>query len=86
MLASHQITTVKSPNKKPCISDRSSILHQRSVKFQFVWQKLCYNIPLAGLLQKHIGLRHSSTKYQKSFLCLHKMRLTVGSIMKAYVL
>ena len=77
MLASHQITTVKSPNKKPGISDRSSILHQRSVKFQFVWQKLCYNIPTARLLPKHVGLRDSSAKYQKSFVCLHNLNLMV---------
>ena len=78
MLASPQITTVKSPNKKPGISGQQVVfLHQHIVKLQFVWQKLCYNIPLAGLLQKHIGLGHSSTKHQKSFVCLHKMCLTV---------
>ena len=52
---------VKPPNKMAGISDN----------FQFIWQKLCYNIPLAWLLQKHVGLRDSSAKYQKSFL--HKM-------------
>ena len=40
-----------------------------ALNFQFVWQKLYYNVPLAGLLQKHVGLCDSSTKYQKSFLC-----------------
>ena len=30
---------------------------------------------LAGLLQKHVGLRDSSSKYQKSFVCLRKMWL-----------
>ena len=60
MLASPQINTVKPPDKKPGISDRSSLLRRRSVKIQFVWQKLCYSIPLAGLLQTHIGLRDSS--------------------------
>ena len=73
MLTSLQIKTVKPPNKKPCISDRPSFLHQRSVKFQSVWQKLRYNIPLAGLLQKHVGLHVSPAKYQKSFVCLRKM-------------
>ena len=73
MLASPQIRMVKSPNKKPGISDRSSFLHQRSVKFQFVWQKLCYSIPLARLFQKFIGLGHSSAKHPKSFMCLRKM-------------
>ena len=73
MLASSQIKTVKPPNKKPCISDRSSFLHQHSVKFQSIWQKLCYNIPPAGLLQKHVGLHDSPAKYQKSFVCLRKM-------------
>ena len=30
---------------------------------------------LAGLIQKHVGLRDSSAKYQKSFVCLRKMCL-----------
>ena len=30
---------------------------------------------LAGLLQKHVGLRDSSAKYQKSFVCLRTMCL-----------
>ena len=30
---------------------------------------------LAGLLKKHVGLRDSSVKYQKSFECLGKMSL-----------
>ena len=77
MLATLQIKTVKPPDKKPGISDRSFFLRRRSVKFQFVWQKLCYNIPLAGLLQKHVGLLDLSAKYQKSFLCLRKMCLMV---------
>ena len=50
MLASPQIKTVKPPEKKPGISEWSSFLRRRSVKFQFVWQKLCCNIPLAGPL------------------------------------
>ena len=58
-------------------SDRSSFLHQHSVKFQFGWHKLCYNIPLARLLQKHVGFRDSSAKYQKSVVCLHKICLMV---------
>ena len=36
MPASLLIKTVKSPDKKPGISDRSSFLRRRSVKFQFV--------------------------------------------------
>ena len=57
MLVSPRIKTVKPPDKKPgTCSDRSSFLHRRIVKFQFVWQKQCYNIPLAGLLQKLVGL------------------------------
>ena len=75
MLASPQIKTVKPPDKKPDISDRSSFLGRRSVKFQFVWQKLSYNITLAGLPQKYVGLQDSSAKYQKSFVCLRKMCL-----------
>ena len=67
----------KPPDKKPGISDRSSFLRRRSVKFQFVWQKLCYNIPPAGLFQKHVGLRDLSAKYQKSFVCLLEMYLMV---------
>ena len=38
---------------------------------------------LAGLLKKHVGLRDSSVKYQKSFVCLGKMSLI--SVMTAYV-
>ena len=78
MLASPQTKTIKPPDiKKPGISDRSSFLRRRSVKFQFVWQKLCYNIPSAGLFQKHVGFRDLSAKYQKSFVCLRKMYLMV---------
>ena len=73
MLASPQIKTVKPTDKKPSISDRSSFLLRRSVKFQFLRQKRCYNINLAGLLQKHVGLRDSSAKCQNSFLCLREM-------------
>ena len=66
-----QIKTVKLPDKKPGISDRSSFLRRRSVKFQFVWPNCVqYNIPLAGLLQKHVGIRDSSATYQKCFVCL----------------
>ena len=66
-----QIKTVKLPDKKPAISDKSSFLRRRSVKFQFVWPNCVqYNIPLAGLLQKHVGIRDSSATYQKWFLCL----------------
>ena len=72
-----QIKTVKPPDKKPSISDRYSFLHRRSVKFQFVWQKQCYNIPLAELLQKHVELHDSSAKCQNSFVCLRKMCLMV---------
>ena len=70
MLASPQIKTVKPPDKKPGISDRSSFLRRRSVKFQFVWQKRCYNINPAGLLQKHVGLRDSSAKNAKIPFCV----------------
>ena len=69
MLFSPQIKTVKPPYKKPGISDRESFLHRRSVKFHFVWQKRCHNIPLAGLLQKHVSLRDLSAKCQIS-LCV----------------
>ena len=88
MLASPQINTVKHPNKKPGISDRSSLLRQRRLKIQFVWQKLCCSIPLAGLLQKHIGLRDSSAKCKSpSCVCARYALWTpYGSIMKAYVL
>ena len=77
MTASPHIKMVKPPDKKPGISDRSSFLRWCRVKFQFVWQKLCYSIPLAGLLQKYVGLRDSSAKYQKSFVFLRKMCLMV---------
>ena len=77
MLTSPQIKMVKPPDKKPGISDRLSFLHRRSVKFQFVWQKLCYNVPLAGLLQNDVGLCDSSSEYQKSFMCWRKMCLMV---------
>ena len=85
MLASPRIKTVKPPDKKPgAFSDRSSFLDRGVVKFQFVWQKQCYNIPLAGLLQKHVVLLDSSAKYLKSFVGLRKMCLMAGSIMKGY--
>ena len=78
MLASPWIKTVKPPDKKPgTCSDRSSFLHRHTVKFQFVWQKLCYHISLAGLLQMHVGLLDSSAKYQKFFVCLRKTSLMV---------
>ena len=77
MLASPQIKAVKPPYKKPSISERSSFLLRRSVKFQFIWQKPSYHILLDGLLQRQVGLRDSSKKYQKSFVCLHKMCLMV---------
>ena len=76
LLALPQIKMAKRPIKSHA-SDRSSFLHQHCVKFQFVWHKLFYNIPLAKLLQKHVGLRDSSAKYQKSVLCLHKICLMV---------
>ena len=44
MLASPQIKMIKPPDKKPGISDRLFFLCWCSVEFQFVWQKLCYNI------------------------------------------
>ena len=75
MLVSPQIKTVKPPGKKPGISDKSSFLRRRSVNDSF--GRNCYNIPLAGLLQKHVGLRDSSAKYQKSFVRLLKMCLMV---------
>ena len=83
MLTSPQIKTVKPPDKKGGISDRSSFLHRRTVKFQFVCQKLCFNIPLTGLLQKHVGLLDLSAKYQKSLVCLRK-DVPYGRFMKAY--
>ena len=76
LLTSPQIKMAKRPIKSHT-SDRSSFLHQHSVKFQFVWHKLFYNIPLARLLQKHVGLCDSSAKYQKSVVCLHKIYLVV---------
>ena len=46
-------------------------MRRRSVKFQFVWQTCVTSlIALTGLLQKHVGLRDLSAKYQKSFVCL----------------
>ena len=76
--ASPRIKTVKPHDKKPgTCSDRSSFLLRCVVKFQFVWQKLCYNISLAGLLQKHVGVLDSSAKCQKSFVCSRKMCLMV---------
>ena len=69
MLASPRIKTVKPPDKKPgTCSDRSSLLHRRVVKFQFVWQKLCYNISLGG----------------PKILRVFAQDVPYGSIMKAY--
>ena len=75
MLASPLIKIIKPPDKKPGISDRSSF---------WVSIVLSYNIPLAGLLQKHAGLCDSSTKYQKSFVFAQDV--PYSSIMKSYVL
>ena len=71
MLTSPRIKTVKPPDKKPgTCSDRSSFLHRRVVKFQFVWQKLCYNISLAVLLQKHVAyLIHPQNTKNPSCVC-----------------
>ena len=55
MLAWPQTKTVKRPDKKPGISDRSSFLRRRSVKFQFVWRKLCYNIPPVGCFKSMLA-------------------------------
>ena len=54
-LAWPQTKTVKRLDKKPGISDRSSFLRRRSVKFHFVWQKLCYNIPPAGCFKSMLA-------------------------------
>ena len=79
MLASPRIKTVKPPDKMPgTCSDKSSFLHRCVVKFQFVWQKLCYKISLAGVLQKHVGLLDS--KIRRVFA----QDVPYGSIMKAY--
>ena len=85
MLASPQIKTVKPPDKKPGFSDRLSFLPRCSVKFQFVWQKLCYNILLAGLPQKYVGLRDSYAKYQK-ILRVFAQEVPYGGIIKGYAL
>ena len=83
MLASPQIKTVKPADKKPCFSDRLSFLPRHSIKFQFVWQKLCYNILLAGLLQKYVGLCDSYAKYQK-ISCEFAQEVPYGGIIKGY--
>ena len=83
MLASQQIKTVKPPNKKPGFSDRLSLLPRHSVKFHFVWLKLCYNILLAGLLQKYVGLCDSCAKYQK-ILRVFAQEVPYGGIIKGY--
>ena len=78
MLVSPQIKTVKPPDKKPGISDRSSFLRRRSFNISVrLAEWLCYNIPLAGLLQNHVGFRDSSSEYQKFFVCWGKMCLMV---------
>ena len=48
MLASPLIQTVKPPDKKPGISDKSSFMRRRSVKFQFVWQNCVTTFPWPG--------------------------------------
>ena len=83
MLASSQIKTVKPPDKKPGFSNRLSFLPQRSVKFQFVWEKLCYNIVLARLLQKYVGLHDSYAKYQK-ILSVFAQEVPYGGIIKGH--
>ena len=47
-----------------------------------VGEALRYNIPLAGLFQKHVGLRDKIPKIFRVF----GQDVSYGSIMKAYVL
>ena len=55
MLASPQIKTIKPPDKKPGISDGLSFLRRCGVKFQFIWQKLCYNFPWLGCFKSMLA-------------------------------
>ena len=73
MPSSPQIKMVKPPKKRQAFLTGCLFCVGVALNFQFVWQKLCYNIPLARLLQKYVGLCDSSAKYQKSFVCLCKM-------------
>ena len=55
MLASLQTKTVKSPDKKLSISDRSSFLCRRSVRFQFVWQNCVTTFPWQGCFKSMLA-------------------------------
>ena len=55
MLTSLQIKTVKPPDKKPGISDRSSSLRRRRVKFQFVWQNCVTTFPCSGCFKSMLA-------------------------------
>ena len=87
MLASQQINTVKPPDKKPGISEGHLFCVGVALKFNSFGRN-CYSIPLAGLLQKHIGLRDSSAKCKNPWCVCARYALWTpyGSIMKAYVL
>ena len=74
MLASPQIKTVKPPDKKPSISDKPSFFSRRSVRFQFVWQKL---------LQYSPG-RVASKACWLTWFILRKMCLMVVSLKRTF--
>ena len=82
MLASPQTKMVKTPDKKPGISDRSSFLCRCGVKFQFVWQKLCYNIPSGRAASKACWLMWFIHKIPK-IVCVFVQDVPYG--MKACV-
>ena len=79
MLASPQIKTVKPPDKKPSISDKPSFFSRRSVRFQFVWQKLLQYSP-GRVASKACWLTWFILRIPKAFVRWRKMCLMVVSL------
>ena len=84
MLASPQIKTVKPPDKKPGISYKPSFFSRRSVRFQFVWQKLLQYSP-GRVASKACWLTWFILRIPKILRVLAQ-DVPYGGIIEAYVL
>ena len=70
MLASPQIQTVKPADKKSGISDKSSFMRRRSVKFQFVWQNCVTTFPWPGCFKSMLACLFHPQNTKNPFMCL----------------
>ena len=65
-----QIKTVKPPDKKPGISDRSSFLRRRSRRFQFVWPNCVTTFPWPGCFKSMLAyVIHPQNTKNPSCVC-----------------